>query len=154
MEKVNPTIENWRVQFTSLICLVSGRLYLTKMYIKNRLCPGMYCIIILCLKENPQMGAKCIRSKRKWVKMRMFMCFSRFGRICEKLCKKVKYSWADHDKLQLYLKKSIQFSSVQSLSRVRLFATPWITAHCLPSTWINKHENQGYIFLCGYRPMK
>ena len=27
------------------------------------------------------------------------------------------------------LRHSIQFSSVQSLSRVRLFATPWITAH-------------------------
>ena len=27
------------------------------------------------------------------------------------------------------LKITIQFSSVQSLSRVRLFATPWITAH-------------------------
>ena len=28
----------------------------------------------------------------------------------------------------LYFDKSIQFSSVQSLSRVRLFETPWITA--------------------------
>ena len=27
------------------------------------------------------------------------------------------------------LKHSVQFSSVQSLSRVQLFATPWITAH-------------------------
>ena len=29
----------------------------------------------------------------------------------------------------LLLKPSVQFNSVQSLSRVRLFATPWITAH-------------------------
>ena len=62
--------------------------------------------------------------------MRMFMCFSRFGRICEKLCKKVKYSWADHDKLQLYLKKSIQFSSVQfSRSVVSDFLRPHESQH-------------------------
>lgn len=126
MEKVNPTVENWRVQFTSLICLISGRLYLTKVYIKNWLCPGTFCIITLCLKKNPQKGRKCIRSKRKCVKMRMFMCFSRFGRICEKLCKKMKYSWADYDKLQLYLKKSIML--------------------CLPSTWIKNMKIKAIYF--------
>ena len=31
--------------------------------------------------------------------------------------------------IQALLSTSVQFSSVQSLSRVRLFATPWITAH-------------------------
>ena len=37
---------------------------------------------------------------------------------------------------QLYLKKSRQFSSVQSLSRVQIFATPW-TATCQASLSIN-----------------
>ena len=32
-------------------------------------------------------------------------------------------------KVYILILHSVQFSSVQSLSRVRLFATPWITAH-------------------------
>ena len=34
----------------------------------------------------------------------------------------------DHYRYMLYMQHSVQFSSVQSLTRVRLFATPWIAA--------------------------
>ena len=39
-----------------------------------------------------------------------------------------------------YSMKSVQFSSVQSLSRVRLFATPWIAA-CQASLFITKSQS-------------
>ena len=40
-------------------------------------------------------------------------------------------NWATEQKIQVseVLKHSVQFSLVQSLSRVRLFVTPWTTAH-------------------------
>ena len=40
----------------------------------------------------------------------------------------VREIWLYRDERSLLLKGNIQFSSVQSLSRVRLFATPWIAA--------------------------
>ena len=47
-----------------------------------------------------------------------------------------RFSWnmattksRSHQTCFLFLYTSVQFSSVQSLSRVRLFATPWIAAH-------------------------
>ena len=38
------------------------------------------------------------------------------------------------------LSQSVQFSSVQSLSRVRLFATPWTTAHQASLSITNSHS--------------
>ena len=36
--------------------------------------------------------------------------------------------YLSHDRVEVGTRRPVQFSSVQSLSRVRLFATPWITA--------------------------
>ena len=47
---------------------------------------------------------------------------------------------------------SVQFSSVQSLSRVQLFATPWIAAHQASLSTINSHSSHELTSIESVRP--
>ena len=52
----------------------------------------------------------------------------------------------------IVFKISVQFSSVQSLSRVRLFVTPWITAHKISLSITNSRSSLKLMYINSFMP--
>ena len=58
------------------------------------------------------------------------------------------HSFTELDKAVVHAIRLVQFSSVQSLSRVRLFATPWIAAHQASLSITNSRSSPKLMFIC------
>ena len=73
----------------------------------------------------------------------------RMAKFLFSLNKRKSYAFPNVILIFFFDDKMLQFSSVQSLSRVRLFATPWITAHQASLSITNSEFTQTHVHQVG-----
>lgn len=132
-KRLIPQQKNWCIQFTLLICFIWGRLYLTKIDIKNLLCPVMFYIITMCLRTH------------NWEKNILEVKESEPRLECSCILALLEGFVGNH------VRRWCILGHIMTNSVLRKMHYAILTYHLEK---LNKHANQIYTFLCGYRPMR